>query len=105
MPFESSICGCVDQSLHTRQCVRFVDGAGSPGHVDANEFNCVVKKFCSDEDVQFEQLVFTCNAISNPSVLYWAAAALLICVFVYTYDVPRTHSQSATEQPFGLTVL
>ena len=51
------------------------------------------------------QSVLVCSAISKPAAWNAATAASAIRVPGWMYDVARTHSQSATEQPGGLSAM
>ena len=48
-------------------------------------------------------VVLVCNAISKPAAWNAATSSSAIRVPGQMYDVARTHSQSATEQPGGLS--
>ena len=102
MPFASSVVGSVNQSLQTRQCVRFVAGLGSDAYLARNAESCVENVCARLAGVKSSQPVSGWRAVSKPWLWKLPAFALLSGVSVKMYDVNRGHVQSATEQPAGL---
>src|SRR3954451_955044 len=108
MPRAPSSLGTVAQSGQSTQCVRLETWAGTLVYLAANVCSWVshwaAMSSGAGPDTGHEPNT-GCSPTSKPCEMYDAAWALVTVAVVYTYDVARTHSHCATEQPAGLSVL
>ena len=85
------------------QCVRLVLGVAIPGKAAVEVGELVVPSRCQATSGREVVAVRTHMQGDLEAIRLEAVVAPAICVPGNTYDVERTHCQSGTEQPFGLS--